>query len=84
MKCKVIVITTILVLSGYWGVFYLLTPNNVEDNSKTYKLTTDDVMVIWESGYRHGVLNQVKGRPLEPSFKKDSLAARNRWNRWNR
>ena len=62
-------------------LIYMISITHYEHHSKAYRLTTNDIMIVWESGYRHGVLNQVKGNPIELSFKKDSLVARNRWDR---
>lgn len=51
------------------------------EEEKTRNLTHDDIMVIWENGYRQGYLNSLtKSKDeREIDFKKDSTKMRNLW-----
>ena len=51
------------------------------EEEKTWQLTPNDIMVIYENGYRQGYLNSLKNSKEEREivFKKDSLRMLSAW-----
>jgi hypothetical protein len=51
-----------------------------KDTEKTFPLTKDDIMVIYENGYKNGALNGLKNGYYDNElWKKDSVVMAVRW-----